>query len=58
MKITIHWDRTIGLILTIIVLIIAIQYLKYFRQFNYDTSEDIGQCNMNEAQNIIDNLVG
>ena len=57
MKITIHWDRVLGLIIAIIVLLIAIQLFQYIHRSDHDSTEDIGQCDMHEAQKIIDNLV-
>ena len=57
MKITIHWERVFGLLLAIIVVFIAILCFKIINQSNQFNEHDIGQCNMNEAQKIIDNLV-
>ena len=57
MKITIHWDRVFGLLIAIIVVFIAILCFKILNKSNQDNEQFIGQCNMNEAQKIIDNLV-
>jgi hypothetical protein len=57
MKITIHWDRVIGLLLAILAVFIAILCFKLINQSNQFDKHDIGQCDMYEAQKIIDNLV-
>lgn len=57
MKITIHWDRVFGLLLAILSAFIAIICYKEINQSNRYHDQDIGQCDMNEAQKIIDNLV-
>ncbi len=57
MKITIHWDRVFGLLLAIIVLFIAIVSFKLISKSDQLEKQHIGQCDMNEAQKIIDNLV-
>lgn len=57
MKITVHWDRVIGLLLAIMIVIIAIMCFKIFNKTDTDQKQEIGQCDMHEAQKIIDNLV-
>lgn len=57
MKITIHWNRVFALGLAFLVLIIAIWCLKFFDQSDELNRQEIGQCDMQEAQKIIDNLV-
>jgi len=57
MKIIIHWDRVFGLFIAIIVVFIAIICFKLINKSNQFNQEDIGQCDMNKAQKIIDNLV-
>jgi hypothetical protein len=57
MKIIIHWDRVLGLLIAIVVVFIAIICFKVLNQSNGSDHQDIGQCDMNEAQKIIDNLV-
>ena len=57
MKITIHWGRVFGLLLTITVGLIAIICFKLLNRSNQFHDQDIGQCDMHEAQQIIDNLV-
>ncbi|UJR27640.1 hypothetical protein I4U23_008921 [Adineta vaga] len=56
LQIIIHWDRVIGLLLTIVVLFIAIICFKLFNNSQQLDHQDIGQCDMEEAQKIIDNL--
>jgi len=56
MKITIHWDRIFGLTIALVVCWIAIEYFKYLHRYEHSNSDEIGQCDMHEAQNIIDNL--
>ncbi len=57
MKINIHWDRVFGLLLAIIVLFIAIISFRLIHKSDQFHNQDIGQCDMHEAQKIIDNLV-
>jgi len=57
MKIIIHWDRVFGLLIAIIVVFFAIIFFKLINKSNEFNQEDIGQCDMNKAQKIIDNLV-
>ena len=57
MKITIHWDRVFGLGLAVLVVIIAIWSWKLFNESNQSDQQEIGQCDMQEAQKIVDNLV-
>lgn len=57
MKITIHWERVFGLFLAIIVVFIAIICYRILNQSNRYHEPGIGQCDMHEAQKIIDNLV-
>lgn len=57
MKITFHWTRIITLLSAIVALLLAIQWFKYFDQFNQQQITDIGQCDIHEAQQIIDHLV-
>ncbi len=57
MKINIHWDRVLGLLLAIIVVIIAIVCFQILNNSHQSNNQDIGQCDMHEAQKIIDNLV-
>jgi len=57
MKITIHWDRVFGLLLAIIIVFIAILLFKLINKSDQFEKHDIGQCDMHEAQKIIDNLV-
>ncbi len=57
MKITVHWDRIFGLLLAILAVFIAILCLKLVNQSNRFDEHEIGQCDMHEAQKIIDNLV-
>jgi len=57
MKIIIHWDRVFGLLIAIIVVFIAIICFKLINKSNQFNQQDIGQCDMNKAQKIIDNLV-
>lgn len=57
MKITIHWDRVIGLTIAIVVVFIAILSFKLIHLADHDDRQEIGQCDMGEAQRIIDNLV-
>ena len=57
MKITVHWDRVIGLTIAILVVFIAIQSFRLIHQADHYDSQEIGQCDMIEAQKIIDNLV-
>ena len=57
MKITIHWDRVFGLCLAILALFIAILCYKFIDQSDRSDQQEIGQCDMQEAQKIIDNLV-
>ncbi|CAF1019664.1 unnamed protein product [Rotaria sp. Silwood1] len=56
MKITIHWGRVFGLFIAIIVGFIAIICFKLINKSNQFHNADIGQCDMHEAQKIIDNL--
>jgi hypothetical protein len=57
MKITIHWERVFGLLLSIVVVFIAIICFKIINKSNQYNEQEIGQCDMHEAQKIIDNLV-
>ena len=57
MKITIHWDRVIGLAVAIVVVFIAILSFKLLHLADHDDRQEIGQCDMEVAQRIIDNLV-
>ena len=57
MKITIHWDRVFGLGLAVLVVIIAIWSWRLFNESNQSDQQEIGQCDMQEAQKIVDNLV-
>ncbi len=57
MKITIHWDRVFGLLLAIFGAFIAIFFYTLINKSNQFNEQDIGQCDMHEAQKIIDNLV-
>jgi hypothetical protein len=57
MKITIYWDRVFGLLAAIIAVFIAIFCYKVIYNSNQYDNQDIGQCDMHEAQKIIDNLV-
>jgi Trk-type K+ transport system membrane component len=57
MKIIIHWDRVFGLLIAIIVVFIAIICFKLINKSNQFNQQNIGQCDMNKAQKIIDNLV-
>jgi Trk-type K+ transport system membrane component len=57
MKITIYWDRVFGLLAAITVVFIAIICYKIINKSNQFDDQDIGQCDMHEAQKIIDNLV-
>ncbi|CAF3920065.1 unnamed protein product [Adineta steineri] len=56
MKVTIHWNRIFGLLLAIIVVFIAIICFKLINKSSQFDHQDIGQCDMHEAQEIIDNL--
>ena len=58
MKITIHWDRVLGLAVALVGVLVAILCFKLFNQSNYFHHEEIGQCDMAEAQTMIDTLVG
>jgi Trk-type K+ transport system membrane component len=57
MKISIHWDRVFGLLFAIIVVFIAIISYKLISKSDEYENQEIGQCDMHEAQKIIDNLV-
>ena len=57
MKITIYWDRVFGLLAAIAAVFIAIYCYKVINNSNQYDNQDIGQCDMHEAQKIIDNLV-
>ena len=57
MKVTIHWDRVLGLAVALVGVLVAILCFKLFNQSNYFNHEEIGQCDMTEAQTIIDTLV-
>lgn len=57
MKITVHWDRIFALLVALLVCWIAVEYFKYLHRYEHSTSDEIGQCDMHEAQNIVDNLV-
>lgn len=57
MNINIHWDRVFGLCLAILVLFIAIFCYKFIDRSDRSDEQEIGQCDMQEAQKIIDNLV-
>lgn len=57
MKINIHWDRVFGLCLAILVVLIAIFCFKYIDRSDQSAQQEIGQCDMQDAQKIIDNLV-
>ncbi|CAF1637934.1 unnamed protein product [Rotaria magnacalcarata] len=56
MKIIIHWGRVLGLFIAILVGCIAIICFKLFNKSDPFHAQDVGQCNMYEAQRIIDNL--
>jgi hypothetical protein len=57
MKITVHWDRVIGLAIAIVVVFMAILCFKLIHHADHNDHQEIGQCDMGEAQRIIDNLV-
>ena len=57
MKIIIHWERVFALLIAIIVVFIAIICFKEYHQSDDYNQHAIGQCDMHEAQKIIDNLV-
>ena len=57
MKITIHWGRVFGLLLGTLVGFIAIISFQFINKSNLYHDQDVGQCDMHEAQKIIDNLV-
>jgi len=57
MKITVHWDRVIGVLIAIVVAFIAIILFKAYHRYDQDNHEPIGQCDMHQAQKLIDNLV-
>ncbi len=57
MKITIHWDRVAGILIALLVVIAAILLFNSTDRRKQQNHDDIGQCDMHEAQQIIDNLV-
>ena len=57
MKITIHWGRVLGLAIAILFGCVAIICFKLFNESNQFHDQDVGHCDMHEAQKIIDNLV-